>query len=138
MHLRWSRSLGLDDGALVAIAEGVGQGRAGGVEAHVIDGPAVYGYGANAFGGEFGALAHALFDAGDNVIERIPAEAAVDLAGTVREAMDEGKLDGRMAVFPAEQGDATAFGAEVDCDRGAQVSRLEWLVERSLHRGTLA
>ena len=84
-------ALGLD-GAGIAIAEGIGERIAGGVDADVVDGPAIDGDGANAFGGDFGALAHALFDAADDAVE-VPAQAAVDLAGVVGEAMDQ--LDGR-------------------------------------------
>ena len=111
------------DGARVAIAEGVGERFAVGIDADVVDGPAIDGDGANAFGGDFGALAHAFFEAADDVLE-IPVQAAVDLAGIVGEAMDQ--FDGRAAVVPAQQGDAAAFSAQIDCNRGSAVVRLQW------------
>ena len=43
------------DGARVAIAEGCGERVVVGVEADVVDGPAIDGDGADAFGGELGA-----------------------------------------------------------------------------------
>jgi hypothetical protein len=52
-------ALGLD-GARIAIAEGIGERIAGGIHADVVHGPAIDGDGANAFGGELGALAQAL------------------------------------------------------------------------------
>ena len=52
-------------GARVAVAEGVGEGIAGGVDADVVDGPAIDGDGADAFGGELGALAQTILEAGE-------------------------------------------------------------------------
>ncbi len=53
-------ALGLD-GARVAVAEGVGEGIARGIDADVVDSPAIDGDGADAFGGDGGAFAEAFF-----------------------------------------------------------------------------
>jgi hypothetical protein len=94
------------------------QRRAVGVEADVVHGPAVDGDGADALGGERRALAQAFMQAGEDAVE-VPVQAVGRFDGGVGEAVDE--LDVRVAVLPAQQRDAAAFGAEIDGDEGAGV-----------------
>ena len=101
------------DGARIAITEGVGKREAGGVHADVVHGPSVDGDGANTFGGELSAAAHAFLNAADDAVQ-VPAQAAIDLAGVVGEAVHQ--FDGRAAVLPAQQGDAATLRAEIDGD----------------------
>jgi len=75
------------EGALVAVAEGVGYGIVVGGEADVVYGPAVYGDGADAFVGDVGAGDEAAVEFGEDVLER-PAKAVFALDGVVGEAMD--------------------------------------------------
>ena len=103
------------DGARVAIAEGVGERLAGSVHAHVIHGPAIHGDGANALGGDLGALAQAFLNSIDDAVE-VPAQAAVDLARIIGEAMYQ--LDRRAAPLPAQQRYAAAFRAQINSNRG--------------------
>jgi hypothetical protein len=51
-------------------------------------------------------------------------QAAVNLARIVGDAVDD--LDRGASVLPAQQADATAFGAKIDGDEGAGVRRGEW------------
>ena len=118
------------DVAGVAIAEGVGQRRAVGVDARVVHGPAVGGDGANALGGERGTLAQALFQAAGDGLE-VPVQAAAHLARIVGDAVDD--LDRWAAVLPAQQADATAFSAKIDGDEGACIGRGKGLVGRGCH-----
>ena len=50
------------DGALIAITEGSGERFVAGVEADVVDSPAIDGNGADAFGCEFGSAAQSIVD----------------------------------------------------------------------------
>ena len=75
------------DGALVAIAEGRCEWMVFGVEADVVDGPAIDGDGADAFGRELGGAAKAFVDAGFDGGQR-PAEAVV-FDGAVGKSVDE-------------------------------------------------
>jgi hypothetical protein len=104
----------------IAVAEGIREGNAGGVDADVVDGPAIDGDGADAFRGEVRALAEAFFDAVDDAVE-VPAEAAVDLAWIIGEAMDE--LDQGPGIIPAKERYPATFCAEVYCDGGPVVVR---------------
>ena len=110
-------------GALVAIAEGIGDGVAVRVEADIIDGPAIDGDGTNAFSGDRGALAHAVFEATQDADARSQRRPSVGLFGVVGEAMNQ--LDARVAALPAKQRDAATLGAQIDGDEGALVRRRE-------------
>jgi len=99
--------------ARVAIAKWIGERDALRIDADVVYGPAIDGDGADAFGSEGSALAEAIFDAANNALE-VPAQASIELAGIVREPMDE--TDGGTPVRPAQERDAAAFGAEIDRD----------------------
>ena len=112
--------------ARVAIAEGVGQRSALGVDAHIVHGPAVGGDGADALGRERGALAQALFQAAGDGFE-VPVQAAVNLARVVRDAVDD--LDRRATVLPAQQADAAALRAQIDGDEGARIGRGKGLLD---------
>jgi len=116
--------------ARVAVAEGVGQRRAVGVHAHIVHGPAVGGDGADALGGERGALAQALFQAAGDGLE-VPVQAAVNLARVVGDAVYH--LDRGATVLPAQQADAAAFGAKIDGNEGACIGRNKGLVGRCCH-----
>src|SRR6185437_11565448 len=96
------------DGALVAIAEGRCERMVFGVEADVVDSPAIDGDRADTFRREFGGAAKAFVDAGFDGGQR-PAEAVV-LDGAVGKSVDE--RDFRRVLVPAEERDATALGAE--------------------------
>src|SRR5438874_10381575 len=96
--------------ARVAITEGVGEWYAGGVDANVVDGPAIDCDGADALRREVDALTQARFDAVDDARE-IPAKAAVELSRVIGEAVD--KLDRGPGIVPAKERDPAALRAEV-------------------------
>ena len=114
------------DGALVAIAEGVGEGMVVGVDANIVDSPAIDSDRSDALGGDGGALAKAFIETGLDHRE-IPAQAAVELTGGIREPM--GQRDGGLAVEPAKQRDATALCAQVHRNRRSHVVRRRWILE---------
>ena len=101
------------EGAEIAVAEGVAAGLAVRIEANVVDGPAIDGDGLDAFGGESGAFAEAFVYAGVDGF-KAPIQTFADLPGGVGEAVNEGDLG--FVAGPAEERDATAFGAEIDGD----------------------
>ena len=86
------------------------QGATVGAEANVVHRPAVDGNGGDAFRGGGRGFAEAFFKTGEESIER-PAEPAAAMDRAVGDAMDD--FDLRLSVDPAEQGDATAFCAQV-------------------------
>ncbi len=102
------------DGARIAIAEGIGERQAFGVHADIVDGPAIDRERADALGGDVRRTCARPSSRPLTMQLQVPAQAAVDLAGVVGEAMNE--LDGRLAVLPAKQGDAAALRAQIDCD----------------------
>ena len=75
------------EGALIAVAEGIGYGITVRVEMDVVDGPTVDGDGANAFGGEVGAGGEAVLEFEEDVLD-VPAEAVGALDGVIGEAVD--------------------------------------------------
>ena len=96
------------DGALIAIAEGIAERDAAGIEAHIIDSPTVDGDGGDVFRSCECGFAEAVFKTGENCAKGpVKGSAAMDRA--VGNAMDQ--FDGGSVVAPAEQGDAAAFCA---------------------------
>jgi hypothetical protein len=75
------------DGAFVAIAEGLGDGGAIGVQADVVDTPGVDGDGSDAFWGCLCGLQKAFVEAGKDGIER-PAKGRSSMDWAVRDAVD--------------------------------------------------
>jgi len=104
--------------AFVAVAEGICDGIILGVEADVVDRPAIYGDRANALGGDFGAGGEAALELGDDVVD-VPAEAVGALDGVIREAVDE--LNVGVIVRPAQQRHATTLCSEINRHQGTRI-----------------
>ena len=101
------------NGALIAIAEGVGEWLAVCRETDVIDCPAVDGDGGNAFGGSFGRLAQSFFKAGKNVVQG-PVQRIAAMHGAVWECDELTRCTACRC--PAKQRNAAAFRAQIDGD----------------------
>ncbi len=90
------------------------------MEANVVDSPAIDGDGGYALCRLTGGPAQAFIDADKDALER-PMERRAVSDGAVGDAKDFG--DRGMAIVPTKEGNAAAFGAEVNGDACAGITR---------------
>src|SRR5579875_97604 len=100
-------------GALVAIAEWIGDRLAGLIQAHIVHGPSVDGDRAHTFMRDLSTPSQALLQPGQDELH-IPAQRAFALHRVVRKAMNELRM--RRSALPAKQRHTTALRPQVDGD----------------------